>query len=133
MEVEWDRDTKSHGNTQTPLGMSLKFYFLFSSRIETDIKILKLFFGFHPLSSGIKWFHSPPKCSCGESNRGPPYQIQRQSPLNQLTFGEYLNFMNLSKTKSAHTPFPWWRLFLNLCLYLFINMISIELCLLHNS
>ncbi|PNY15697.1 3-phosphoshikimate 1-carboxyvinyltransferase chloroplastic-like [Trifolium pratense] len=43
-------------------------------------------------SSGIKWFQSPPKCSCGISNRGPPYQVQRQSPLNQLTFGsrEYI-------------------------------------------
>ncbi|PNX57692.1 hypothetical protein L195_g058820 [Trifolium pratense] len=39
-------------------------------------------------SSGIKWFQSSPKCSCRESNRGPPYQVQLQSPLNQLTFGK---------------------------------------------
>ncbi|PNX81774.1 hypothetical protein L195_g037799, partial [Trifolium pratense] len=37
-------------------------------------------------SSDINWFQSPPKYSCGRSNRGPPYQVQRQSPLNQLTF-----------------------------------------------
>jgi hypothetical protein len=39
------------------------------------------------VSSGIKWFQPPPDRSCGGSNRGPPYQVQRQSPLNQLTIG----------------------------------------------
>jgi hypothetical protein len=28
---------------------------------------------------------SPPNRNCGGSNRGPPYQVQRQSPLKQLT------------------------------------------------
>ncbi|PNX97295.1 hypothetical protein L195_g020521 [Trifolium pratense] len=41
---------------------------------------------------GIKWFQSPPKCSCGTSNCGSSYQVQRQSPLNQLTF-DYAGFI----------------------------------------
>jgi hypothetical protein len=56
-------------------------FFLFSSPVESDSEV----------SSGIKWLQPPPDCSCGGSNRGPPYQIQRQSPLNQLT----IDFSNL--------------------------------------
>jgi hypothetical protein len=31
-----------------------------------------------------KWFQPPPNRSCGGSNRGSPYQVRRQSPMNQL-------------------------------------------------
>jgi hypothetical protein len=48
-----------------------------------------LFFCFSPpiesgsaVSSGIKWFQLHPDRNCGESNRGPPYQVQGQSSLN---------------------------------------------------
>jgi hypothetical protein len=33
-------------------------------------------------------FQPPLDRGCGESNRGPPYQVQRQSPLDQLTIGK---------------------------------------------
>ncbi|GAU30124.1 hypothetical protein TSUD_360170 [Trifolium subterraneum] len=42
-------------------------------------------YGHLQISSGIKWFQPHLDRSCGGSNRGPPYQVQRQSPLNQLT------------------------------------------------
>jgi hypothetical protein len=42
--------------------------------------------------SGIKWLQSPPDHSCGGSNRGPSYQVKRQSPLNQLTIGVVISF-----------------------------------------
>ncbi|PNX74129.1 hypothetical protein L195_g030044 [Trifolium pratense] len=35
-------------------------------------------------SSSIKWFQSPPKCSCGGSNRGPPYQIRAGPRVKRL-------------------------------------------------
>jgi hypothetical protein len=37
------------------------------------------------ISSGIKWFQPPPDRSCGGLNRGPSYQVQRLSQLDQLT------------------------------------------------
>jgi hypothetical protein len=43
------------------------------------------------IRSGGQFWHQVvldhPDCSCGGSNCGPSYQIQRQSPLNQLTIG----------------------------------------------
>jgi hypothetical protein len=39
------------------------------------------------VSSDIKWFQLPPDRSCGRSNPGPPYQVQRQ--FIQLKFIEF--------------------------------------------
>ncbi|PNY08817.1 bifunctional purine biosynthesis protein purH [Trifolium pratense] len=55
--------------------------------------------GSQGVSSDIKWFQPPPDRSCGGSNRGPPYQVQRQSPLNQLTIGSMQALISLSDKK----------------------------------
>jgi hypothetical protein len=39
------------------------------------------------VSYDIKWFQPSPGRSCGRLNCGPSYQVQCQSPLNQLTIG----------------------------------------------
>jgi hypothetical protein len=41
------------------------------------------------VSSSIKWFQPPPDRSCGGSNHSYPYQVRRQSPLNQLMMPMY--------------------------------------------
>jgi hypothetical protein len=51
------------------------------------------------ISYGIKWFQPPPDRSCWGSNRGPPYQVQRQSPLNQLTIGIPYSTLIMGKKK----------------------------------
>jgi hypothetical protein len=57
--------------------------------------VVFIYFWFSPpgesgseVSSGIKWFQPPPDFSCGGSNCDPPYQIQHQSPLNQLAIDD---------------------------------------------
>jgi hypothetical protein len=39
---------------------------------------------------GIKLFQPPLNRSCGGSNRSPPYQVRRQSSLNQLTMSNLI-------------------------------------------
>jgi hypothetical protein len=54
------------------------------------------------VSFGIKWLQPYPDRSCGKLNCGPPYRVQRQSPLNQLTIGSLTNFLSYQKLL---TPF----------------------------
>jgi hypothetical protein len=57
------------------------YYFVFYRLIPREMGPNNSEFG---ASSDIKWFQCPPKCNCGGSNYGPPYEVQRQSPLDQL-------------------------------------------------
>jgi hypothetical protein len=71
--------------------------------LHFSAKLGHFFFGFHHqlnlvqgsvvASSGF----SPSRSQLRESNRGPPYQIQRQLPLNQPTIDKIRTLLSLEK------------------------------------